>query len=270
MRKVIDSNCLQDDRLSDYLSAKSDNYAILTDYASMEAYKGNTLKSIHKSMSLLSRHPRQVLVLKGTQIVCGLKMNDKGLQKRLIDQNQTKKFWKYCKHLKQAETDPTLFESELIAHGNAADEHMNKLLMDAEGIIKAISEFAQCYTDEELKNLRKKQPFNHSIKKKFIQHVCELTALLFNSHPRVNKIPEFENLHNSYIFRYSLCSYILAMDWIAEGGANNASLKRIRNDMVDMHFVAYATFFDGLMSKDAKANEIFSAASYIIANEFKA
>ncbi len=270
MRRVIDSNCLQDERLSDYLSAKIDNYAVLTDYAAMEAYKGNTLKSIHKSMSLLSMYPKQVLVLKGTQIVCGLKMNGKGLQKRLIDQNQTKEFWKYCKHLKQAESDPSLFKAEIMALGDAANEHMNGLLTNAEEIIKSISEFAQCYTNEELKILRKKQPFNESIKTKFMQHVCLVTDLLFDSHPKTSKIPEFENLHNSYIFRYSLCSCILVMDWIAEGGANNVGLKRIRNDMVDMHFVAYATFFDGLMSKDAKANEIYSVASYIIANEFKA
>ncbi|VAW44816.1 hypothetical protein MNBD_GAMMA03-743 [hydrothermal vent metagenome] len=213
MRKVIDSNCLQDQRLSDYLSANSDNYAVLTDYAAMEAYKGNTLKSIHKSMSILSEHPKQVLVLKGTQVVCGLKMNGKGLQKRLIDQSQTKDFWKYCEFLKLAEFESTLLKSELIAHGKAANEHMDKLLKGAEKILKSISAFAQCYTNEELKILRKRLPFNHLIKEKFIHHVYGLTALLFNDHPRVTKFPEFNNLHNSYIFRHSLCNYILVMDW---------------------------------------------------------
>ena len=39
-RVVIDSNRLQSDELRVFLSLTCDNYAVLTDYAWMEAYKG--------------------------------------------------------------------------------------------------------------------------------------------------------------------------------------------------------------------------------------
>ena len=66
-RKVVDTNCLQSEVLRAYLSASADNYAVLTDYAAMEAYKSDTLKSIYCSMELLAQHPKQVIILKGSQ-----------------------------------------------------------------------------------------------------------------------------------------------------------------------------------------------------------
>jgi hypothetical protein len=71
--KVVDSNFLQSPKLEDYLAESNCNFAVLTDYAAMEAYKENTLASIYKSMETLARYPAQVVVLKNTITVCGLK-----------------------------------------------------------------------------------------------------------------------------------------------------------------------------------------------------
>ena len=80
MRKVVDSNFLQSDELRDYLSKSAGNYVVLTDYAAMEAYKGDTLGTIYRSMEILADYPKQVIVLKGTQVVCGLRGRGAGLQ----------------------------------------------------------------------------------------------------------------------------------------------------------------------------------------------
>jgi hypothetical protein len=81
-RMVVDSNALQSPQLQDYLSKSTNNFAVLTDYAAMEAYKGNTLASIFRSMALLADFPRQVIVLKTTGVVCGLRGRRPGLSKR--------------------------------------------------------------------------------------------------------------------------------------------------------------------------------------------
>src|SRR6266851_566608 len=88
-RMVVDSNVLQSDLLRAYLSKSSDNFAVLTDYAAMEAYKGDTLASIFKSMAILADFPRQVIVLKTTGVLCGLSGRRAGLQRRMIDDEQT-------------------------------------------------------------------------------------------------------------------------------------------------------------------------------------
>ena len=65
MRMVVDSNYLQCPELRQYLERSSENIAVLTDYASMEAYKGDTLTSIYKSMAILSEFPHQTEILRG-------------------------------------------------------------------------------------------------------------------------------------------------------------------------------------------------------------
>jgi hypothetical protein len=72
MRKVVDSNFMQREELRSYLAASTNNYAVLTEDAALEAYKGNTLASIFPSTEIVAGYPKQVIVLKATPIVCGL------------------------------------------------------------------------------------------------------------------------------------------------------------------------------------------------------
>jgi hypothetical protein len=57
MRLVIDSNRLQSEELRMHLAQSSQRLAILTDFAAMEVYKGNTLSSIYKSMGVVAEFP---------------------------------------------------------------------------------------------------------------------------------------------------------------------------------------------------------------------
>src|SRR5882724_9776874 len=102
MRTVVDSNFLQSDRLRAYLSKSPAHIAVLTDYAAMEAHKADTLETLYRSMAILGEFPRQVIVLKGTQAVCGLSGRASGLQRRMIHQEQTQGFAEYCRHLAAA------------------------------------------------------------------------------------------------------------------------------------------------------------------------
>ena len=265
MRKVVDSNYLQDMRLDAFLSSNVNNYVVLTDYAAMEAYKGDTLKSIYKSMSIVSRFPNQVLILKSTRIVCGLKSSAKGMQKRLIDSSQTKDFNIFCKQLKRAEHGNTAYQAPLLEHGKAATEHIDSMLNDAAGIIDSISEISKEYSKEELKIFRTQtHPYTQDMIGKIKKHILIMSTSLIKNHPNASNKYNSVELGGSYIFRYSLCCYLLTLDWISHGGASGVNDKRIRNDIVDMTFVAYATFFDGLLTNDSKANVIYQEAKLIL------
>jgi hypothetical protein len=50
------------------------------------------------------------------------------------------------------------------------------------------------------------------------------------------------------------------LHWIAAGGAKDRNLEKFRNDMIDVAIAAYATCFDGLLSDDKLANEIYVRA----------
>lgn len=271
MRKIIDTNCLKDPALYRYLKANSNNYAVLTDYAAMEAYKGNeknTLESILNSMCILCQFPNQVIVLKTTSNICALNKRSKGLVKRFIDKRQTKGFTKYCTNLKDTKKGNKILEQAILKLGADANEHMNNILNDSIHVINSITEISSNYTKEELRILRKREPYTMELVNKIIKQVITISDLLHSNHPKKVVCPDDSELSNSFIFRFSLCIYLLTLNWISEGGAAGVKPERMRNDLVDMNYVAYATFFDGIMTKDIKATKIYYESKYVLEKLF--
>lgn len=252
MRKIVDSNQLQSESLRKYLSQSSKNFAVLTDYVAMEAYKGDTLISIYKSMETLCNFPGQVIVLKNTRLACGLNGRGSGLQSRLIDHVQTKEFPAYARHLMAAKAGNKHLQQQLLEHGKEASSHLERMLADAKEIRNTFGELAKLYSKRERAIYRKGEPYSSAMVQKTANNVFHVAARLFHSHPDTPSWPTREDVKNTFIFRVSLCMYLLAMEWGSNGGAKDASADRVRNDMVDMNFVAYVTYFDGILSSDAK------------------
>jgi hypothetical protein len=92
MRKLVDRNFLQSPQFREYLLVSRKNFAVLTDYAAMEAFKGDTLANISSAMEILSEFPKQVIILKNTSIICQLKGRRCGFTRRMIDKKQTEGF----------------------------------------------------------------------------------------------------------------------------------------------------------------------------------
>lgn len=59
------------------------------------------------------------------------------------------------------------------------------------------------------------------------------------------------------------------IDWISEGGAEGVKSAKMRNDIVDINYAAYATFFDGLLSADKKAQRMYQGAHALIRGIFQ-
>jgi hypothetical protein len=95
---------------------------------------------------------------------------------------------------------------------------------------------------------------------KVVKNVLHIAAQLFHGHPNARRWPSYEELPNTFIFRASLCMYLLALDWAARGGVGSTSAAKLRNDTVDMNFAAYATYFDGLLTADSKTARLHQEA----------
>jgi len=57
---------------------------------------------------------------------------------------------------------------------------------------------------------------------------------------------------------------LLALKWLHYGGAENAAPERHRNDLIDVTFATYATYFDGFLSSDKMANALFTEGSLML------
>lgn len=267
-RKVVDTNCLQSEVLRAYLSASVDNYAVLTDYAAMEAYKGDTLKSIYRSTDILAQYPNQVIVLKGTQDICGLTGRAAASLEPLIDTTQTREFSDYCHNLLAAKQGDPSLQRQLLEHGCEATAHIDRMLTDMLTLSSGIDLMAKTYTPAELKILRRRENHTPQMRDRLVQNVLSLAEQLFKDHPSVAERPGRPELRNTFIFRYALCGYVSVLKRIADGGAGTTSPQRLRNDVVDMNFAAFATYFNGLLTTDKKAGDIYAEAEFLLREVF--
>lgn len=268
MRKIVDSNFLRREGLRQYLAKSTNNYAVLTDYAAMEAYKGDSLVTICKSMEILSEYPRQVLVLRGTQTVCGLRYRAAGLQRRMIDQKQTRGFAEYCHDLREAKAGNIQLQERVLRLGHEAEFQMHRILADAAMFPEVIEHVSRTYTGGEIALIRARGRYTPELIERTLRNVCMLAAGLFRDHPRVARLPTTAELPNSFVFRFAVCAYLLALTWISVGGADGANAERIRNDLVDANFATYATFFDGILTNDRKLLRIHSQVKFLLESLF--
>lgn len=271
MRMVVDSNFMQREELRSYLAASTENYAVLTDYAAMEAYKGDTLTSIFHSMAIVADYPKQVIILKATSIVCGLTGHEAGSQESLIDESLTRGFPDYCHHLSAAKRGDRPLQQQLLEHGHEATAHLERWRQDMAALSSGFEQMAafisKTHSPAELKILRRRENYTPEMREKLIQNVLMFTKELLSTHPAVTKLPELAEVRDTFLFRYALCTYVLILKAI-EGGGVKKNPEKLRNTMVDANFATFATYFDGLMTSDKIANDIYTDAEFLLRETF--
>ena len=268
MLKIIDAGALRSERLSEFLAASPGNRAVLTDYASMESFKGVGSVNIRKSMKRLAEFPDQVVVLRSTRVVCGLKPRSRGLVNRLIDVSQTSDFGKYCDAIFSNSVPINLIEADIKNKENSSQSHFDLLLGNSESIRSGIHKLAGTYRSEDINDLRTQRPISSEFSKRIVSDIISVTALFFKRVGLSAKIPSASDAIYSFPFRYALCSYLLSLKWIGDGGYQSVAPDKIRNDFADMTYAAYATFFDGIITNDKKLEVIYRQACWTLENVF--
>ena len=185
----------------------------------MEAYKGDTLKSIYPSMEIVSQFPRQVLILKSTSKIVGLSGREKGLQRRLIDKHQTSGFPKFCADLLAAKSGNKAYEKSLVGMDKEASEHLEKVTSDATTLPEAIDDLVKDFMRQELDVIRKGAPLTQELKNKIVKWAMTMAALMGADHPQSHSLPPLDELPNTFLFRFALSGMIYMVHRIKLGKA---------------------------------------------------
>ena len=263
MRMVIDSNVLKDDVLREYLVKSRKNIALVTDYIMIEALKGDTLNKIFGLMKILSEFPKQIIVLKSMRSVSQLKGRRSGMTRRMIEPDQTKGFENWCAGLTKAAAGDKNYQQQLVESGKEAAEQLDRILADQSSYGAIIVNEAKNYTQDELRILRTDEPYTPAMVDKMTERIVSLTITFFEQHPHDLRPPTVLELPYTFIFRLAVCAYLQALSRIRDG-AQNIKADKIANDVVDATFAAYATYFQGLLSNDAKADALYRNAKYAL------
>ena len=259
VKKVVDASGLRSSVLEQYLAASPGNFAVITDFALFEMFKGNAAVNVRKSVAIISRFPKQVIQLKPHGEIARLNLRRKGLQKRLHDERETKGLIEFCREITRGHKLSERLAREIAIRGGAAERLLENFSRQAEPIRTAITRLADRTAPDELTALRKGLPLPPAFTEQFVRDVMGITALHLRAVLGVNKMPSAEDALFSFTFRYAVCAYALALRWLKEGGHNTAQPSTLRNDFVDMAYAAYATLFDGLITEDRKLEDMTSS-----------
>jgi hypothetical protein len=194
MRKVVDRNYLQAPELRDYLAASNKHQVVLTDYAAMEAFKGNAIANIVSATEYLREFPERVIVLKSTNIIATLRGRRCGFTRRMVDKDQTRGFPEWCGHLMRALAGDQRLQRQISENGKEADAHLNLMRDEQQNFAENLAAHAKTFEEAELKALRKNEPVSLDMFAKIQSHVLEMAAFLFESHPQFTELPTAREL----------------------------------------------------------------------------
>ena len=179
-------------------------------------------------------------------------------------------YYLYFKHffgqIKKAREGNEAYKHELLKLGQEATEYIESMKNNAQLFINSTKEFNTTFSESDLKTLRKGDTYPKDLIERIIREILLLTADLITSHPDNLSLPDWPSIKNHYVFRYSMCGYLLRLKWISDGGIEQYPVEKMRNDLVDITYSAHATYFDGLLSDDGKVNEIYLQAKHLIDN----
>ncbi|TDF53360.1 hypothetical protein [Cupriavidus sp. L7L] len=254
MKMVIDANYFEHEDLRTYLRFSRENIAVLIDYAGMEMRKGDALRNVSRSLSILCHFPRQVLVLKGTREVAGLRMATQGLDKRLIDKTQTRDFAHFCAQTHRAVNGDKWLLAELDDSARTAKDHFDAMQKSMGQMEVVVAGYATRFTQAELAELRSSRAYGPELDAKIAEHIFELWDSVRHSHPDVKRARNVEEAVNNIVFRYTAAGYVWLLEKLRSGVSieNVLSAKKVTSDFIDIVYVAYATYFDGILSKESR------------------
>ena len=255
MKKIVDINYLTDPNLEDFLSKSQDNFVIFTDFACMECLKDNAHKSLRCKFAIVSRHPKQVIILKGTREIVRLTLSSDKIPQCLIDMEQTVEFPEFCRQV-LSENNP-LLSNDLLFKQNIASKYIEGLENGHELIVEGVKGFSKSHAPSHMKSLRRDESPPEDFMVDITDNIIHTAIIMCEKHPDIEYTPDTQSIKTSYLFRYIASAYFLSLEWIKKGGLDSVTKKKLRNDYIDMSYVAYATYFDGLFSNDKKTNDIY-------------
>ncbi len=270
LQKIIDQNYLREPNESLHIYLNKGNQVVLTDFACMESYKGNSLINLKRSQEIISQYQKQVKILKGTQEVINLtKENIKAVRERLIDEDSTKDYGKFCHILNHLEERGYQDQyDDFMQKSHEANEFFKTKEKDTKKILKGIELNSKSYNSDELKMLRSKKELTKKLTDEFLykitKHIMILATMLMKKNNSM--IYDFDIVKGNYIFRYAAANYFLGLKWISDGGYQNISLNKFANDIIDMSYATYGTYFDGVLSKDVKLKQVYKILKQYIDN----
>lgn len=263
VRKVVDFGALNSPELREYLGASSGNFAVLTDYLGIEAFKQKENRHVRNAFETVRQFPRQVIVLRSGDRCVRLVTNKDVTPDNFIDWEQTEGFSDFCYRL--ADDSQTEILAQLMAKQTKARAVIAELGAKSDLLRDSVKNLKAIYSNEVIKSLKSGKAPPVDVREAAAREIVASTKVLFSDLiPPIPPPPAREAAY-SLLFRFALSLHARAVWWISHGGHEQLRPDRLRNDGIDTVYVAYSTFFDGIITEDNRMRDVHLLATSILA-----
>ena len=267
MRLVVDANYFQAPDLRYFLAASRSHIAVLPDIAGMETYKGDPVKNLSNSYKILKMFPRQVQILRGTRDIVRTGADIKNHTRWMEDKNQTEGFALFCKEIERAAEGNAVYVRAVHDIAKDALEHFEQVRRGVGAIPTAYEGMASAYSKADRQVLRAGvSSIGGALQDTLVQQMLDLAAHSLNAHPDVHEVPlTLSKAIRRLPARYAIANYLLFVRKLLTGAHLVTGSAHLESDITDMLYIAYATYFDGVLSKETMVNEVYRDLTSVLA-----
>lgn len=258
-RKVVDKNMLRRGEAANWLSKSVSRQIVITEFLLTECMAGDSISNLCSDFKTLHAYADQILFLRTTVKMSLLRPRSGGLQQRWIDWRITGAMRKALKlgafQFRQFMlSDPAFHE-----FAKQSKENLSDMLDMVPEFKKLLFEMTRGLPSAWVKQLWQSGHVSDEFATTIFNLIRDTAASMFQGRPSL-LIPAFYDAIYSFEYRYATACALLAVDW-TEGGLEGANDKALRNDLIDMSYVAFGTMFDGLLTKEKTVRNIYKDAS---------
>ena len=270
---VVDQNYLRNEELKDLLQSDPSVVIVLPHVALLEMLKTSQWKTIMQhSLEILSSVSRRVYVSISIGVAIRRELNyGRTVNGHLIDRPITKWFRGL---LREVATGQEGAKTEMIAgkilafQRQVVEEELNGKVNKAK-LQELIQTLEPPVLSEELwKDFRAGRVSADQRRKIIIEAAPHVLDFFLQAQFSANKAKVFLK-QQPVVLRYTYSRLWLCLWWLARGGIESAKENTITNDVIDQQYVITATFFNGILSKDARVNEAFDDLFAILCSDVR-
>jgi hypothetical protein len=258
-RAVIDSNLICSDELRLHLSV-DDNVAVLSDYVWVECYKQASVQAVSELISVIRDYPLQVVVLQSGDFLANVDPRQPGYLETFARTNVAADLLAMAAAVDRAELGEEGVLAQLREQWAGANQIMEGMLEGAAEIAPSLTELAAMFSQEELRRCRTKASYTPDMTWKVFATAYQLYEIFTKEFGRLPILPPRYAVQ-TYYYRLALGMMLHCIWWIQNGNQPVQRLDRLRNDIIDMGLAVCATYYDDLLTADAKAKWMYRELS---------
>lgn len=259
-RIVIDTNCLEHLDLETYLSEASDNFGLITQISLIEVHKKAAIETARKAMRVLCRYPSQIVFLKDMTDLVYMNGTTSPLL-TIVDTEQTPTFDAYCETMINCPVDEGII-ARFDLHQAESRQFVDDMVPRAANIYNIFRMAEEQFTPEDVEQLRKRECYSGDLQRKIMEFAFAVRELMImTSDVDPAEFPQTrKEIIDTYMFRYALVIALYFTRWITSRTPDKTNINKIINHLLDMKIAAMATFFEGLMTRDAQMKDLHAEA----------